>query len=105
MLSERAYPRPARPPALRAGDRVRLKFLYPGGAVEIVDCRWTAIMGLGANGSEVQSQWVVIDFEGREIWKPLGYLVQAELLEENRDPATHTQDTFAQGAADFGYHR
>lgn len=105
MLSERASPRPARPPALRAGDRVRLKFLYPGGTVEIVDCRWIAIMGLGANGSEALSQWVVIEFEGREIWKPLGYLVQAEVLEENREPATHTQETFAREAADLGYHR
>lgn len=104
MLSERASLRPARPPALRAGDGVRLKFLYPGGTVEIVDCRWIAIMGLGANGSEALSQWVVIDFEGREIWKPLGYLVQAELLEGNRDSAADMDPVSARAAGDLGYH-
>ncbi len=104
MLSERTFPRPARPPALRAGDGVRLKFLYPGGTVEIVDCRWIAIMGLGANGSEALSQWVVIDFEGREIWKPLCYLVQAEVLEENRNPAADTGPVSARPAGDLGYH-
>ncbi len=104
MLREPASSRPARPPALRAGDGVRLKFLYPGGTVEIVDCRWIALMGLGANGSEALSQWVVIDFEGREIWKPLGYLVQAELLEENRDPAVEADPVSARVASDLGYH-
>lgn len=90
---------------MQPGDGVRLKFLYPGGAVEIVDCRWIAVMGLGATGSEALSQWVVIEFEGREIWKPLGYLVQAEVLEENREPATHAQEIFTGETGDLRYHR
>jgi hypothetical protein len=95
----------ARPPSLQAGDDVRLKFLYPGGAVEILDCSWVAIVGLGANGSEALSQWVVIEVEGREIWKPLAYLAQAEVLQENREPATHARERFAREVGDLGYHR
>lgn len=104
MLSERTSLRPARPPALRAGNGVRLKFLYPGGTVEIVDCRWIAIVGLGANGSEALSQWVVIDFEGREIWKPLGYLIQVELLGESRNPEADMDPMSARATGDLGYH-
>ena len=95
----------AKPPSLQSGDDVRLKFLYPGGAVEILDCTWIAVVGLGANGLESLSQWVVIECEGREIWKPLAYLAQAEVLQENREPATHAQEKFAREVGDLGYHR
>jgi len=57
-----------------------LKFLYPGGTVEIVDCTWVTVTSLGVTGVETPTQWVVIRFRGREIWKPLSYLVQVELL-------------------------
>jgi hypothetical protein len=95
----------AHPPSLEPGDSVRLKFLYPGSAVEILDCTWIAVVGLGANGSEALSQWVVIELEGREIWKPLAYLAQAEVLQENPEPATHAQEVFGPGAGDLAYHR
>jgi len=95
----------AKPPSLQSGDDVRLKFLYPGGAVEILDCTWIAVVGLGANGLESLSQWVVIECEGREIWKPLAYLAQADVLQENRQPATHAQEKFAREVGDLGYHR
>ena len=95
----------ANPPALRPGDAVRLKFLYPGGAVEIVDCTWIAVTGLGVEGSETANPWVVIDFEGRRIWKPLGYLVQAELLEESQDEALPSGRAAARPSGDLGYHR
>lgn len=105
MLGNRAAAQFAHPPTLQAGDGVRLKFLYPGGTVEILDCTWIAIVGLGANGSEALSQWVVIDFEGREIWKPLGYLVQAEVLEGNEEPSTRPERAVPGGTGDLGYHR
>lgn len=105
MLSKRASPGSAQPPTLRAGDGVRLKFLYPGGTVEILDCTWIAIVGLGASGSELLSPWVVIDFEGREIWKPLSYLVQAEILEENPAPSAHPDEGVPRASGEFGYHR
>ena len=105
MPSSRRSSGPARPPSLEPGDGVRLKFLYPGGAVEILDCTWIAVVGLGANGSEALSQWVVIEHEGREIWKPLAYLAQAEVLQENREPATHAPEKFPGEAGDLAYHR
>jgi hypothetical protein len=103
--STRASSGSADPPALRAGDGVRLKFLYPGGAVEIIDCRWIAVVGLGPNGFEATSHWVVIDFNGREIWKPLGYLAQAELLQGNPEPAMRSDGTFPGASEDIRYHR
>ncbi len=84
---------------------MRLKFLYPGGSVEVLDCGWVAIVGLGANDSEALSQWVVIDFEGREIWKPLGYLVQAEVLEERREALAGPDMGAPKPSGELGYHR
>ena len=72
--------------------------------MEILDCNWIAIVGLGAGGSEALSQWVVIDFEGREIWKPLGYLVQAEILEESQEPSPHPDGGVPKSTGDLGYH-
>lgn len=95
----------AKSPMLHEGDGVRLKFLYPGGQVEILDCTWIAIVGLGPNGQEAQSQWVVIDFQGRHIWKPLGYLVQAEVIEENHHPTFRPEETYGKATEDLGYHR
>ncbi len=105
MQGDRERLGPFRPPSLQGGDAVRLKFLYPGGAVEILDCVWIAIVGLGANGSEALSQWVVVDFEGRELWKPLGYLVQAEVLEVSRGPPTRRDRDLSSPTGDLGYHR
>ena len=105
VASRRPFPEPTRPPTLGPGDAVRLKFLYPGGTVEILDCTWTALVGLGADGSETLSPWVVIDFEGRQIWKPLAYLVQAELLEAHGESATPMDRVPARPSGDFGYHR
>ncbi len=95
----------AKPTTLRPGDSVRLKFLYPGGAVEIVDCTWIAVVGLGVDGSETTSPWVVIDCDRRRIWKPLGYLVQAEILEEGQDSAAPPDRVPARPSGDLGYHR
>lgn len=105
MAIKGAPPQQTRPPTLGPGDAVRLKFLYPGGAVEILDCTWTALVGLSADGAETVSTWVVIDFEGRQIWKPLAYLVQAELLEPHRESATPADRMAARPSGDFGYHR
>ncbi len=96
---------PSKPPALRAGDSVRLKFLYPGGAVEIVDCTWIAVVALGADGSDATSPWVVIEFEDRRIWKPLGCLVQVEVLEEGHDSGAAPDRVPPQPTRDLGYHR
>ncbi len=94
-----------KPPGMRSGDSVRLKFLYPGGAVEIVDATWIAVAGLGVEGAEATSPWVVIDYQGRRMWKPLGYLVQAEVLEEGDDSAASPGRVPARRSEDLGYHR
>lgn len=94
----------AKRPALREGDEVRLKFSYPGGDVEIMDCKWIAIVSLGASDRETQSQWVVVDFQGREIWKPLGCLIQAELLEENQETSVRPDETYANATESLGYY-
>ncbi len=73
--------------------------------MEIVDCTWIAVVGLGVDGSETTSPWVVIDFQGRRVWKPLGYLVQAEILEEGRDPAVLPDRVPERPSGDLGYHR
>ncbi len=82
-----------------------MKFLYPGGQLEIIDCTWIAIVPLGASGNDVQSPWIVLRFEGREIWKPLGYLVQAEVLEANPDRSSSPEELFTRATEDLGYHR
>ena len=105
MLRKRDPPGFRQPPTLRTGDGVRLKFVYPGGAVEILDCTWIAVVGLGANGSEALSQWVVVGFQGRKIWKSLGYLVQAEVLEDNNAPVVPTNGGIPKATEDLGYHR
>ena len=105
MLRKRDPPGFRQPPTLRAGDGVRLKFVYPGGAVEILDCTWIALVGLGATGSEALSQWVVIEFRGRKIWKPLGHLVQAEVLEDNDAPVAPTNGGIPRTTEDLGYLR
>lgn len=64
-----------------------MKFLYPGGNVEIIDCTWVTVTSLGAAGVETPTQWVVIRFQGRDIWKPLSSLVQVELLAPAPDEA------------------
>lgn len=84
---------------------MRLKFLYPGGAVEILDCTWLALVALGADGTEATSPWVVIEFEGRRIWKPLGYLVQAELLGDGHEPVASSDRGPSRAREDLGYHR
>lgn len=84
---------------------MRLKFMYPGGAVEILDCKWVAIVGLGVEGSETTSPWVVIEFEGRKIWKPLAYLVQAEVLAEHEQVSVAPGRIPARPREDLGYHR
>ncbi len=73
--------------------------------MEILDCTWTALVGLGADGSETLSTWVVVDFEGRQIWKPLAYLVQAELLEAHGRSATPMDRMPERPSGDLGYHR
>jgi len=104
-MNRRVVPGASVPPRIRPGDEVRLKFLYPGGAVEIIDGTWVAIVGLGANGQEAQSQWIVLRFEEREIWKPLSYLVQAEVLEANQEDIPLPDGIFPREADGLGYHR
>ncbi len=84
---------------------MRLKFLYPNGDLEIVDCTWIAVATLAGSGHESQGQWAVIDFEGREIWKPLGCLIQVEVLQESCDPDTTAGEPTTALAGDLGYHR
>ncbi len=84
---------------------MRLKFLYPNGDVEILDCTWVAVATLTPNGQEAQAQWVVVHFEGREIWKPLGCLIQAEVIGQNHASDGPTEGVAALDGEEFGYHR
>lgn len=64
------------------GDRVRLKFLYPNGAVEILDCTWISATTLGAPENP-NGGWVVVSAGDRVLWKPLNHLIQLEVIEAN----------------------
>ena len=64
------------------GDRVRLKFLYPNGAVEILECTWLAASTLGAPENP-HAGWLVVSADDRVLWKPLSHLIQLEVLESN----------------------
>lgn len=87
------------------GDEVRLKFLYPNGELEIIDCTWIALASLAVPGREPQSQWIVVQYEGREIWKPLGCLIQAELIEGGRGPPVAAQEEPIPALGELGYYR
>lgn len=64
------------------GDRVRLKFLYPNGAMEILDCTWISATNLGPPENP-NAGWVVVSVDDRVIWKPLAHLIQLEVIEAN----------------------
>ncbi len=64
------------------GDRVRLKFLYPNGAVEILECLWISATTLGAPENP-NGGWVVVSADDRVMWKPLSHLIQLEVIEAN----------------------
>ena len=61
------------------GDRVRLKFLYPNGAIEILDGTWLSATTLGAPENP-SGGWVVVSVNDRVLWKPLSHLVQFEVV-------------------------
>jgi len=64
------------------GDRVRLKFLYPNGAIEVLDGTWLSASTLGAPENP-NGAWVVVSVDDRVLWKPLSHLIQLEVLEAN----------------------
>lgn len=64
------------------GDRVRLKFLYPNGALEVMDCTWITTTNLGAPENP-NGGWVVVSADDRVMWKPLSHLIQLEVVETN----------------------
>ena len=66
------------------GDRVRLKFLYPNGAVEVLDCTWVSATSIGAPENP-SGGWVVVSVDDRLLWKPLSHLIQLEVLEPNEE--------------------
>lgn len=61
------------------GDRVRLRFLYPNGALEVMDCTWVTTTSLGAPENP-NGGWVVVSVDDRVMWKPLSHLIQLEVL-------------------------
>lgn len=66
-----------------AGDHVRLKFALPNGQVEILDGEWISVECLTEDGG--RKEWVVVRAQGKLLWKPLGYLVQVEVLKPNEE--------------------
>ncbi|HEV8595482.1 MAG TPA: hypothetical protein VGR51_08140 [Thermoplasmata archaeon] len=82
------------------GDRVRLKFLYPNGAIEVLECTWIATSSLGAPENP-NGGWVVVSAEERVLWKPLSHLIQLEVLEVNEE-ARHLRRT---NGAGFDHYR
>ena len=66
------------------GDRVRLKFLYPNGAVEIMECTWLSASSLGAPENP-NGAWAIVSVDDRVFWKPLSHLIQLEVLETNEE--------------------
>jgi len=83
------------------GDRVRLKFLYPNGSMEMMECTWLSTSTLGApenpNGS-----WVLVSVDDHVFWKPLSHLIQLEVLEANGDARNGRRSL---GAEFDHYHR
>lgn len=64
------------------GDRVRLKFLYPNGSMEVLDCTWISATNLGPPENP-NAGWVVVSADDRVFWKPLSHMIQLEMLEPN----------------------
>lgn len=85
MMEAEPKPNSARMPdagIVVEGDRVRLKFLYPNGAMEILDCTWISATNLGPPENP-NAGWVVVSADDRLIWKPLAHLIQLEVIEPN----------------------
>lgn len=83
------------------GDRVRLKFLYPNGALEVMECTWMSATNLGAPENP-NGAWVVLGVDDRVIMKPLSHLIELEVLEANEEARTMRRA----GETDVGrYHR
>lgn len=76
------FARPMEANTVVEGDRVRLKFLYPNGAMELLDCTWLATANLGSPDNP-NGGWVVVTVDDRVMWKPLHHLIQLEVLEPN----------------------
>lgn len=91
----------ADPSTVTEGDRVRLKFLYPNGSIEVLDCTWVAASTLGAPENP-NGGWIVVSVDDRVLWKPLSHLIQLEVLEANAE-ARNGKRTNGSDAAD--YHR
>jgi hypothetical protein len=85
MIDADAKPlRSVDPATVVEGDRVRLKFLYPNGAMEVLEGTWIAATSLGAPENP-NSGWVVVSADEKAIWKPLLHLIQLEVVEANEE--------------------
>lgn len=69
--------------SVEEGDRVRLKFLYPNGTVEVMDGTWITRAGTLRSGDTLD--WVVIRQGRRVLWKPLQNLIQIEIVQPNAE--------------------
>jgi len=85
------------------GDRVRLKFLYPNGQIEIVDCIWISIARVDEAEGAIQKEWLIVKQNGKVLWKPLTYLVQIEILRPNEGVRKRAADQLKK-ASQEGYH-
>lgn len=72
------------PASIVEGDRVRLRFLYGNGTMEVLDATWVAARTLGAPENP-NAGWVVVSADGKVIWKPLLHLIQLEVIEANEE--------------------
>lgn len=100
MIEADAKPRTSDGNTVAEGDRVRLKFLYPNGAVEHLECLWIAATTLGAPENP-NGGWVVVSADDRVLWKPLSHLIELEVIEPNDEARQPRRPN----GTDFGHYR